>query len=175
MDAGHALIKTSLILQLAVAACFITLAAVFHRRCSSHALNNARLNSTLVTLYISIVLIVVRTIYRTVEYFGLANYKFQDPDFDPMLMSPLLRYEAFFYVFEGALMLCNNVLFNVHHPRRYLPENHKIYLSQDGVTEVEGPGFADQRPLWRTLVDPFDIVGLFKGKSNAEEPKFWER
>ena len=174
IEAGHALIKASLLLQLVVAACFVALAAVFHRRCLTHGVNNPLLQSTLLTLYISTSLLVLRTIFRTVEYFGLANYRFHDPDFNPMSMSPLLRYEAFFYVFEGATMLCNNIMFNVRHPRRYLPENSGTYLSQDGVTEVNGPGFTDPRPLWRTFLDPFDLVGIAKRSRSNPEPKFWE-
>jgi len=174
MEAGHALIKTSLLLQLVVATCFVSLAAMFHRRCVTHGVNNDRLKSTLLTLYISITLIIIRTIFRTVEYFGIASYKFDDPDFDAMSMSPLMRYEVFFCVFEAALMFCNNVMFNMRHPRRYLPENNRIYLSQDGVTEVEGPGYEDPRPLWRTILDPFDVVGMFRGKKGSTVPKFWE-
>lgn len=174
METGHALIKTSLIMQLVVAMCFITLAGIFHRRCSQHGASNRQLIKTLATLYASICLIVVRTIFRTVEYFGLAEYRFSDPDFDPMSMSPLLRYEAYFYVFEGALMLCNNVMFNIWYPRRYLPENNKIYLSSDGVTEVEGFGYADPRPFWRTLLDPFDLVGMAKRRKDGSETNYWE-
>lgn len=174
MESGHALIKTSLILQLVVALCFVTLAGMFHRRCSKHGASNRQLVNTLVTLYVSIGLIVVRTIFRTVEYFGLAEYRFSDPNFNPVLMSPLLRYEVFFYIFEGALMLCNNVLFNFRHPRHYLPENSKIYLSSDGVTEIEGSGYADPRPLWRTVLDPFDLVGAVKGGKGDSEARYWE-
>lgn len=176
METGHSLIKTSLILQLVVALCFIMLAGVFHRRCSRHGVSNKQLVNTLATLYVSISLIVVRTIFRTVEYFGIAEYRFSDPDFDPMSMSPLLRYEVYFYVFEGALMLCNNVMFNIRHPRRYLPQDNKIYLSPDGVTEIEGSGYADSRPFWRTLFDPFDLVGMAKRRKDGPgaEANYWE-
>lgn len=172
METGHTLIKSSLLLQFVVVTCFASLTVVFHYRCSTHGVNNSRLQSTLLTLYISTTLIVARTIFRTVEYFGLANYRFYDPDFDPTSMSPLMRYEVFFYIFEGTTMLCDYVILNIRHPRRYLPENSKIYLSQDGVTEVEGPGFADPRSLWRTFLDPFDLVGIIKGNKDASEIKF---
>lgn len=165
-NAGHALIKTSLLLQLAVIALFVALAGLYHHRCAKHGAVNRVVRSTLITLYISVGLILVRTIFRTAEYFGVAQARFDDPDFDPMSLTPLLRYEAFFYVFEGALMLINCVMFNWQHPRRYLPENSKIYLSAaDGTTEIEGPGYEDGRPFWRTLVDPFDIHGLLTGES----------
>lgn len=175
METGHALIKTSLVLQLVVALCFVTLAGLFHQRCSKHGASNKRLFNTLVTLYASVGLIMVRTIFRTMEYFGLANHRFSDPDFDPMAMSPILRYEVFFYIFEGMLMLCNNLLFNFYHPRRYLPQNSRIYLASDGVTEVEGQGYADSRPLWRTMLDPFDLVGIVRGKRvKHERGEYWE-
>lgn len=172
MDIGHALIKASLILQIVVAVCFIYLATIFHRRCLRNNIKNERLTGPLTTLYISMGLIVARTIYRLVEYFSVAQLRI-GPGFDPMSMSPIIRYEWFFYVFEAILMLCNSVMFNVRHPRRYLPRSSKIYLATDGVTEVEGPGFLDPRPFWQTLIDPFDIHGLIKGKSSQMD-KFWE-
>ncbi|CAG9980784.1 unnamed protein product [Clonostachys byssicola] len=167
---GHGLIKTALLLQLVVAACFLLLAGTFHHRCRRHGSINGRLSSTLLTLYVSVVLIVVRTVFRTVEYFGVAAVNLSKIE-DPMTLSPLLRYEAYFYVFEGATMIINSALFNVRHPRRYLPESNKIYLAEDGVTEVEGPGFEDGRPFWQTLLDPF---GLWT-KDKASQAKFWEK
>ncbi|KAM5341630.1 hypothetical protein ACJ41O_014661 [Fusarium nematophilum] len=172
IKAGHALIKTSLILQIIVAVLFIALAVVFHRRCIANGIRNDRLDSSLITLYTSITLILGRTIYRLVEYFGVEELRF-GPDFDPATISPVIRYEWFFYVFEAALMLINTVMFNFRHPRRYLPRNNKIYLAPDGVTEVEGPGFKDPRPFWQTLVDPFDIRGLVTGTARRAD-NFWE-
>ncbi|POR38230.1 Uncharacterized protein TPAR_01569 [Tolypocladium paradoxum] len=173
MAAGHALIKASLLIQIFVAGSFILLAAMFHGRCRAHGIWSPKLRGPLVTLYASTALILVRTVYRIVEYFSIAQLKFSEPGFDPMSMSPIIRYEWFFYVFEAALMMCNCALFNACHPRRYLPRNSNIYLARDGVTEAEGPGFKDPRPFWQTLVDPFDIRGLIKGQSSQTD-KFWE-
>ncbi|KAF9766314.1 hypothetical protein IL306_001305, partial [Fusarium sp. DS 682] len=172
INAGHALIKTSLLLQIVVAMLFITLAVTFHRRCVVAGITNERLNKPLWTLYTSMTLILARTIYRIVEYFSVAELRY-GPGFDPATISPVVRYEWFFYVFEAALMLCNLVMFNMRHPRRYLPRNNKIYLSPDAVTEVEGPGYKDPRKLWQTLIDPFDIQGLVTGRGR-ETDKFWE-
>ena len=69
-------------------------------------------------------------------------------------------------------MIINSALLNVRHPRRYLPRNNKIYLAQDGVTEIEGPGYEDKRPFLKTIIDPFDIVGLVKGRDKAA--RYWE-
>ncbi|KAK2677635.1 RTA-like protein [Fusarium oxysporum f. sp. vasinfectum] len=172
IEIGHALIKTSLLLQIVVAMLFITLAVTFHRRCVVAGITNERLYKPLWTLYTSMTLILVRTIYRIVEYFSVAELRY-GPGFDPATISPIVRYEWFFYVFEAALMLCNLVMFNIRHPRRYLPKNNKIYLSTDGVTEIEGPGYKDPRKLWQTLMDPFDIQGLVTGRGR-ETDKFWE-
>ncbi|KAF5609836.1 Rtm1p [Fusarium subglutinans] len=172
IEIGHALIKTSLLLQVFVAILFITLAATFHRRCVVAGTTNEQLNKPLWTLYISMTLILARIIYRIVEYFNVAELRY-GPGFDPATISPVVRYEWFFYVFEAALMLCNLIMFNVRHPRRYLPRNNKIYLSPDGVTEMEGPGYKDPRRLWQTLIDPFDIQGLVTGRGR-ETDKFWE-
>ncbi|KAF5534047.1 Rtm1p [Fusarium phyllophilum] len=172
IEIGHALIKTSLLLQIVVAMLFIALAVTFHRRCVVAGITNERLNKPLWTLYISMTLILARTIYRIVEYFSVAELRY-GPGFDPATISPVVRYEWFFYVFEAALMLCNLVMFNGRHPRRYLPKNNKIYLSPDGVTEIEGPGYKDPRKLWQTLIDPFDIQGLVTGRGRDTD-KFWE-
>ncbi|KAF4415600.1 Rtm1p [Fusarium acutatum] len=172
IEIGHALIKTSLLLQIVVAMLFIALAVTFHRQCVVAGITNERLNKPLWTLYISMTLILARTIYRIVEYFSVAELRY-GPGFDPATICPVVRYEWFFCVFEAALMLCNLVMFSVWYPRRYLPKNNKIYLSPDGVTEIEGPGYKDPRKLWQTLIDPFDIQGLVTGRGR-ETDKFWE-
>lgn len=56
---------------------------------------------------------------------------------------------------------------------RFLPRNIKVYLAQDGVTEVEGPGYVDKRPLWVTFLDPFDLKSMFT-KNSSKEDRFWE-
>ena len=169
---GHALMKTALLLQLFVAVSFIILAVFFHVRCRRAGIKNQRLEGPLLTLYISTAIITVRTIYRTVEYFGVANLRY-GPGFDVHTISPVVRYEWFFYVFEASLMLINCIMFNVRHPRRWLPQNNKIYLAQDGATEIEGPGWTDKRPFLVTLIDPFNIGGMLSGKRSSSD-KFWE-
>ncbi|CAI4211679.1 unnamed protein product [Parascedosporium putredinis] len=147
MDVGHILIKTALLMQLAVAACFLVLAGTFHRRCRANGIRDPRVQQPLCTLYASMALIVVRTIYRVVEYFGVASLRYADPDFDPTTMTPLIRYEWWFYVFEASLMLINLVMMNVRHPRKWLPRSSDTYLAVDGVTEKDGPGWKDPAPF----------------------------
>ncbi|KAF4830147.1 Lipid-translocating exporter-like protein RTA1 [Colletotrichum tropicale] len=173
MEAGHALIKTSLLLQIFVIACFVALTAAFQRRCARLGLARTRgVAGPLTTLYISVLLIMTRTVYRIVEYFGVANTKW-DADMKVEDISPAIRYEWFFYVFEASLMLANVVMFNVRHPRRYLPEKYTVYIAKDGVTEVDGPGWKDPRPFWLTVVDPFDLGGLLRGRDRSKD-RFWE-
>jgi hypothetical protein len=174
IETGHALIKASLLVQIVVIVCFVVLAVAFHRSCIKTGQRDRRVLSPLITLYISMTLIMIRTIYRTVEYFGVASINFHDPDLDHTDLSPLIRHEWYFYVFEASLMLANSILWNMRHPRRYLPENNKIYLSVDGITEVEGPGYRDPRPFWQTLVDPFNIAALLAWDKGASRGKFWE-
>lgn len=55
---------------------------------------------------------------------------------------------------------------------RYLPRDNKIYLAQDGVTEIQGPGYEDKRLFIVTIFDPFDFVGMCRGRNM--EKRFWE-
>ena len=150
---------------------FLLLAITFHRRCLRAGIRNANLTSALTTLYCSTALLTARTIYRVVEYFSVADLHLT-ADTDPNSLSPIIRYEWFFYVFEASLMLCNQVMMNVRHPRRYLPKSTKTYLAPDGVTEITGPGYKDTRPFIITLVDPFDLIGLLAGQD--KKTRFWE-
>ena len=86
-------------------------------------------------------------------------------------------HESFFYVFDGALMIINTVMFNIIHPMMILPNSNKVYLATDGYTERMGPGWMDKRNFFVTLIDPFDVVGLLKKNNddNDKKVKFWER
>ncbi|KAI1100061.1 RTA1 like protein-domain-containing protein [Jackrogersella minutella] len=164
-QAGQSLLKAALIMQLVVVSLFVALAVTFHLRCLRNGINHVKVNQALLTLYISSAIITVRCIYRIVEFFDFSSITSASP-------SPIVRYEWFFYVFEATLMLCNSVLLNIRHPRRWLPKSTKVYLAQDGVTEIEGPGYKQERNFLATLVDPFDIYGMIKGKDQST--RFWD-
>lgn len=168
---GHNLFKAALLIQIVVIAAFLALAITFHRRCRRRGINSPTLYKALRTLYLSEALLTVRTIYRVVEYWSIAQLHF-GPELDPTSLSPLVRYEWFFYVFEASLMLANQVLLNARHPRMFLPKSTKTYLATDGVTEVTGPGYDDKRPFLVTLFDPFGVAGMIKGRKKEE--RFWE-
>lgn len=151
LKAGRDLIRASIMLQLISFIGFVSLLIVFHRRCLRAKIMNQKLRTIITLLYVSSGLILSRHVYRVVEVWeGYDGY--------------LANHEAFFYVFDGALMLINSVMLNVFHPMKYLPHSWKIYLSQDSVTELEGDCVMDRRPIWATILDPFDLVGLIKGR-----------
>ncbi|TRM68204.1 RTA1 like protein-domain-containing protein [Schizophyllum amplum] len=157
---GHGLLKAALILQLVAMTLFIGIAARFHYKCRRTGVLKSNLRTVIVVLYCSCTIITARTIYRTVEYFAVAQISTTSGG----NISPIVCHEWFFWVFEASLMFSNSVLLNVFHPSRYLPRNNKIYLSEDGKTEIEGPGYKDKRNFLLTLFDPFDIIGLIRKK-----------
>ena len=168
---GRNLLKAALVIQLGIITSFVMLAVYFHRRCYKANLLPDNLKAILYTLYASSALIMVRTIYRTVEYFSVAAIRFR-PGLDPMSISPIIRYEWFFWVFEALIMITNSVLLNFRHPARFLPSSNKVFLAEDGVTEVMGPGYADKRNFLFTIFDPFDLIGLIRGRD--KKTRYWE-
>jgi RTA1 like protein len=165
-------LKAALCLQLGVLCCFVLLAASFHWKCKKAKILPANLRAALITLYISSALIGVRTIYRTVEYFRTSSLNFSDPNLALSSITPMMRYEWFFWVFEASLMVINSCMLNARHPMRHLPRNNKIYLAEDGETEILGPGYEDKRSFLVTFLDPFDLLGMWKGNSLGK--RFWE-
>lgn len=147
---GSSLSLAALSIQIAVIATFITLAGIFHYRLFRSPVRLPAVHTMLCVLYISMVLILARCIYRLVEHVGSTKV-----DLDNMealeALTPLLRYEAFFLVFDSSLMLVNSLLWNVWHPGRFLPHDYHIYIAQDG-SEVHGPRDKDARsPVQKTL------------------------
>ena len=168
---GTAIMKASLILQIIVIALFYALAGLFHVRCARGGVLTRSVYAPLITLYTSSGLILIRTIYRTVEYLGTTTLSSAGVGFDFTSLSPILRYEWFFYVFEASVMLVNVVLWSVRHPRRYLPQDYRVYLAKDGVTEVQGPGWDDKRGFLVTLMDPFGMLTCMEPR---DKKPFWE-
>ncbi|KAK5653529.1 hypothetical protein OQA88_8788 [Cercophora sp. LCS_1] len=170
-ELGRSLLKASLLIQIVVLFFFVLLAVTFHRRCAKAGISHPGLLNVLYTLYASTSLITARTIFRVVEYWSIAEFDWSGEGVDPMTLSPMIRYEWYFYVFEAGIMLVNHSMMNVRHPRKYLPKSTKTYLARDG-TEVTGPGYKEDRHFLVTLVDPFDVYGLLKGRD--KENRFWE-
>ncbi|KAF2634132.1 RTA1 domain protein [Massarina eburnea CBS 473.64] len=170
-DLGHVLMKTALIAQLVVLSVFISIGVIVHQRCNKAGIKNRKVQSPILTMYISTALIFARTIYRIVELFGFSRAPANpDANWVPMSLSPLVRYEWFFYVFEAVLMYWNSVLWNASHPCHHLPEDYHVYLAQDGMTELRGPGWKGDQNWIMSFLDPCGLLGRGKGK----EKPFWE-
>ncbi|KAF2471147.1 putative RTA1 domain protein [Lindgomyces ingoldianus] len=162
-ELGTRLTIAALAIQLVVIVIFIALAAIFHRRCAKANIHAKAVSTPLITLYMSMLLILIRCIYRLIEHMG--NTTVQLDDLQALKnLSPILRYEWFFYIFEAALMLTNSVLWNVRNPGRYLPRNYHVYLAQDGRTEVEGEDQSDDRPLLAKVGSVLTFGFLFRKK-----------
>ncbi|OBT63369.1 hypothetical protein VE03_07212 [Pseudogymnoascus sp. 23342-1-I1] len=171
-DLGKALLKAALVLQLAVMGLLLAVAGTYHRRASKAGIltnhsGKADIKNVLITLYGSCGLITIRTIYRTVEYFFAAAL--HPPYTAGESISPLIRYEWYFWVFEGMLMVANSYMLNWRHPGKYLPKRNNIFLRPDG-TERVGEEFKDQRPFLLVFFDPLDILGLVL----RTDKKWWE-
>jgi hypothetical protein len=172
---GQGLMKAGLLLQIGVIAIFCIIAGIFHRRCFKRGITSRKVQDPLVTLYISMMLILIRTIYRIVEHFGTSGIPSKPPpNWNPMSLSPILRYEWFFWVFEASFMLINTVLWNYRHPRHYLPEDYHTYLAQDGQTELQGPGWKDDMPWFVTFIDPCGMTAAVTGGGRKKQKPFWE-
>jgi hypothetical protein len=172
---GDGLLKASLICQLGVISIFCVIAGIFHRRCVRAGITSRKVQGPLWTMYTSMTLIFIRTIYRIVEHFGTSHIPANpSPDWDPISLSPIVRYEWFFWVFEASLMLINTVMWNYRHPRRYLPEDYHVYLAQDGQTELKGPGWKDDMPWFWTFIDPCGLTASLMGGRSKKQKPFWE-
>ncbi|KAF2014581.1 hypothetical protein BU24DRAFT_423487 [Aaosphaeria arxii CBS 175.79] len=173
IDIGHILMKASLFLQCIVIGLFCVIGAIFWRRCARAGVSKVKaVQIPMITLYTSMALIFIRCVYRLVEHFSISSAPTKrDEDFDPMDLSPIVRWEWYFYTFEAALMLSAIVLWNGAHPRLYLPEKYNVYLAQDGKTELLGPGWKEDRPWLVTFCDPF---GWFWKPKKTEQRPFWE-
>ncbi|RYP63983.1 hypothetical protein DL771_009018 [Monosporascus sp. 5C6A] len=141
---GHLTIA-AIVMQIGSIISFFCLAILFHRRCAKANLQAKAVKTNLITLYMSMTLILIRCIYRLVERTGNTSVDLSDLE-SLRNLNPLLRYEAFFYVFEATLMFINSVLWNMWHPGCFLPKDNHIYLAQDG-TEVKGEADSGDRPL----------------------------
>lgn len=170
-DMGKTFLKAALIVQLVVLTGFVSLTGFFHYKCRKNGPFPKNIKGGIITLYCSSALIGVRTIYRTVEYYSVSSLRIT-PSMNSSSVSPIIRYEAFFWVFEALLMLANSFLMNIRHPMRFLPRDSRIYLAEDGTTETVGPGYEDTRFFLIAIVDPFDLIGLIIGRHMKKE--FWK-
>lgn len=156
IDMGATLTKASLAVQLLVTVVFFILAGIFHHCCRSGCIDSPKAMRPLYTCYASTIILLVRTIYRMVEHFGTSPSQVRD--------------ERFFYIFDATPLLLSSLVWNLMHPLRYLPESDVIYLAQDGVTLIKGPGWKDTRSFGETFFDPFAAL---TNSSGNHQKQFW--
>ncbi|KAK8121634.1 hypothetical protein PG984_010304, partial [Apiospora sp. TS-2023a] len=161
-QAGHYLTLVALCLQVVVILTFFLMAFTFHARCLRAKVYPRAVRTPLVVLYASMIVIFVRCVYRLVEFaLGSTTVDLRDRAALGRL-SPLVRYEVFFYVFEASLMLLNSALWNGWHPGRYLPREARVHLADDGRTEVlaDKEAHAQERHMGLATLADFGIVGI---------------
>ena len=163
---GKNLTIAAVALQVAAIITFVSMTAIFHARFTRAQLQSKSVTTMFFVLYTSMALIFARSVFRLVEHTG--NTKIDLGDIEALRkLSPLLRYEVYFYIFEVTLMLVNSWLWNVWHPGRYLPRGSHVFLARDGA-EVVGEKHVDSRPLWARVMRVLTFGILFRDKKKGE-------
>ena len=166
---GSTLISIALVLQAAVECVFISVVALMHQRAARAHMLSRNVRMLCVMLYGTSTLILIRCIFRAIESFATLNIITSSPCTG--ICRVVSHQEWYLYVFEAVPMALYTIWLNVMHPGRYLQRNKCRYLDIDGKTERLGPGWIDQRPKWKTFVDPMDLTNTLKGEPKHE--KFW--
>jgi hypothetical protein len=158
-EVGAILVNVALIAQLCLFLVFNYLGFSFQGHASNLGVLNKDIRTILIVMYISSSLIMARCIYRISEFlqgfYGEVHMR-----------------EAFFWVFEAAIMFINTAIPNVWHPGKRFPRSNKVFLSQVGKMELRGPGWKIKRSYLVTLISPFDFWGICTGKDAKN--KFWD-
>lgn len=120
---GKWIVIVGLAIQLVAFSFFLYVAAVFHQRAvKDPKIEHGTIKTLLVTLYLSGILIMVRSVYRVAEFaMGYEGY--------------LMSNETLFYIFDSLLMFLVTVIYNVIFPSRVMvrkptmtEEKNAIYL-----------------------------------------------
>ncbi|KAK6539733.1 hypothetical protein TWF694_009933 [Orbilia ellipsospora] len=125
-ERGTHIIMAGLAIQIAFFSFFIAAVIRFDTKTKlSHP--DVRWRRLVHCLYVSCALILIRSIYRTVEFAeGWNGY--------------LMGHEVYFYVLEALPMLPCLVIFNIFHPSKYLPEpkptNEEVVLESQPSTII---------------------------------------
>jgi hypothetical protein len=169
---GKTLTIIAIAIQVVVIVIFVCLAGIFHIRFARTRIDSRAVKTVLAVLYCSMALIFARCVFRLVEHTGNTKIDLNDLEVQRNL-SPLMRFEVYFYVFEASLMLINSWLWNIWHPGRFLPRDHHIFLGQDG-TEVTGEKHEDSRPLLAKTAHVLTFGILFRDKSQGRHYRMHE-
>ncbi|KAF7557736.1 hypothetical protein G7Z17_g472 [Cylindrodendrum hubeiense] len=126
-NTGKTIILLGLAAQIVFFGLFVLAAVVFHVRITKHPallpMEDSRKwfqgwRGVMSVLYLTSILIFVRSIFRLVEYTS---------DRDGAIMS----HEAYLYIFDSLLMLGATVIIGIFHPAKYVPTKKEIMGLQD--------------------------------------------
>ncbi|KAG8687598.1 hypothetical protein FRC09_013400 [Ceratobasidium sp. 395] len=123
---GRAILIVGLALQVISFGIFMFIAVTFDvktRRSLGDKMNTIR--PLIWAFYVSALLIIIRSIYRTIE-FSTINFNFDEQQ------GYAITHEWLFYVFDSLLIIIATVVFNLVHPANYLP--NRKGLRMDGTT-----------------------------------------
>ncbi|EED12989.1 DUF300 domain protein, putative [Talaromyces stipitatus ATCC 10500] len=127
---GNYIIVAGLIVQVLLFVGFMICCVIFHKRFGAHiaktgAISNAPWKSCLHMLYTTSILVLIRNIYRIVEFMmGQHGY--------------LLETEWPLYVFDGALMILVMIAFYIWYPARLQPNSRDSMIELLPVSTVYG-------------------------------------
>jgi hypothetical protein len=154
---GGKLVIAAVVIQLVLISIFAVLATLFWKNC----INVSKVRKVLIALYCSMGLVLVRSIYRLVEH--STDTKIDYKDLVALRnLTPLLRYEWFFYIFEAVPMLVNSILWNLWNPGHYLPRNRCLHLAEDDYTELEDMRKVDARPVAKKAANVLTFGMLYR-------------
>lgn len=129
---GELIIVGGLVIQVIFFGFFVIVTFVFHRRLSAMPTRKSMSlvtpwKSLLYVLYITSTLILIRSVYRIIEYVMGSD-------------GELLAKEVYLYIFDGLLMAGVVLLFNWFHPSRVI--NRVKDLDRVSSMEVTGEGYS---------------------------------
>ncbi|KFA74439.1 hypothetical protein S40288_08915 [Stachybotrys chartarum IBT 40288] len=127
-DLGNTVILLGLGVQVAFFSGFMIVTGLFHLRIAKNPTVKARSttspwNTLILVLYLVSVLIMVRSVFRMIEYAQGNN-------------GALMRREVYVYVLDALLMLIVTVLFSVWHPSTLFAGDNKVMAPSDGVSDT---------------------------------------
>jgi hypothetical protein len=131
LETGESIVIGGLVVQIVGFSLFVSVALLFHRRILKAPTQESRPESGiawqkhLYALYGASTLILIRSIFRVIEY-AMGNNGY------------LLKKEVFLYVFDSVLMLGVMVLLNVIHPGEIITKRLKHFRSpstEDGEAQ----------------------------------------
>ncbi|KAL5598724.1 uncharacterized protein BROUX77_006558 [Berkeleyomyces rouxiae] len=134
---GETMIVIGLIVQIIFFGFFITVTCIFHRRLNQKPTPKVgRLDKMwyklLIVVYTTSLLILVRSVFRLIEYIQGEEGKFQSK-------------EWYVYVFDIFLMLVTTFLFNYFHPSKCFNETRKDQKVRDSEIQLTGYNTEYQR------------------------------